>query len=64
MRNSSLLVLEIIWILTGVLCLGAGIRFAVTTGGNKIFIFASMALISFVFAWLRHKQRKRANLDK
>jgi hypothetical protein len=60
MRNSSLLVLEIIWIATGVLCIGAGIRLALTTGGNKIFIFALMALISFVFAWLRHKQRKKS----
>jgi hypothetical protein len=60
MRNSSFLVLEIIWIVTGVLCIGAGIRFALTTGGNKIFIFAFMSLISFVFAWLRHKQRKKS----
>jgi hypothetical protein len=60
MRNSSLLALEIIWIATGVLCMGAGIRFALTTGGNKIFIFAMMSLISFVFAWLRHKQRKNS----
>jgi hypothetical protein len=60
MRNSSLLVLEIIWIATGVLCIAAGIRFAMTSGGSKIFIFALMALISFVFAWLRHKQRKKS----
>jgi hypothetical protein len=60
MRNSSLLVLEIIWIITGILCVAAGIRFAVTTGGSKIFIFALMALISFVFSWLRHKQRKKS----
>jgi hypothetical protein len=60
MRNSTLLVLEIIWIAMGVLCIAAGIRFAITTGGSKIFIFASMALISFVFAWLRHKQRKKS----
>ena len=50
MRNSSLLILEIIWIVTGVLSIAAGIRFAITDGGAKIFIFALMALISFVFA--------------
>jgi hypothetical protein len=61
MRNSSLLILEIIWISTGVLSIAAGVRYATVTGGNKIFIFALMALISFVFAWLRHKQRKRGN---
>jgi hypothetical protein len=59
MRNSSLAVLEIIWIATGVLCIAASIRYAVTSGGSKIFIFALMALISFVFAWLRHRQRKK-----
>jgi glucose dehydrogenase len=60
MRNSSLLVLEIIWIATGVLCIAAGIRLAVTTGGSKIFIFAIMSLVCFVFAWLRHKQRNKS----
>jgi len=59
MRNSSLLIMEIIWIATGVLCIAASIRMATTTGGNKIFIFAAMALVSFVFAFLRHKQRKK-----
>jgi hypothetical protein len=60
MRNSSLLILEVIWIATGVLCLAAGIRFAITDGGPKIFIFTLMAFISFVFAWLRHRQRKKS----
>jgi hypothetical protein len=60
MRNSSLLIMEILWIATGVLCLGAGIRIAVTAGGNKVFIFAFMSLVSFLFAWLRHKQRKKS----
>jgi hypothetical protein len=53
-------VLEIIWIATGTLCIGAGVKNALTTGGNKIFIFALMALISFLFAWLRHKERKKS----
>jgi hypothetical protein len=60
MRNSSLLVLEIIWIATGILSIAAGIRFAITTGGPKITVFLLMALISFLFAWLRHKQRKKS----
>jgi len=59
MSNKSLLVIEIIWIVTGTLCVIAGIRFAVTSGGNKIFIFAVMALVSFAFAWFRHNQRKK-----
>jgi len=60
MRNSSLLVLEIIWIATGVLCIVAGIRFSITSGGSKIPVFALMAVICFVFAWLRDKQRKKS----
>jgi len=59
MSNRSLIVIEIIWIVTGTLCVIAGIRFALTDGGNKIFVFAIMALISFAFAWVRHNQRKK-----
>lgn len=60
MRNNSLIAMEIIWIVTGVLCVIAGTRLAFTTGGSKIPIFALMSLICFVFAWLRHKQRKKS----
>jgi hypothetical protein len=61
MRNSSLVVLEIIWIVTGLLCIMVGIRYAVTGGGtDKLAIFALMAFISFVFAWVRHRQRKKS----
>jgi hypothetical protein len=59
MRNSSILVLEIIWIITGTLCTAAGIRLAITVGGSKPLIFALMAFISFFFAWMRHNQRKK-----
>jgi hypothetical protein len=60
MRNSSLLVMEIIWISTGILSVAAGVRFAITTGGTKVLIFALMALVSFAFAWFRHIQRKKS----
>jgi uncharacterized membrane protein YczE len=59
MRNSSLLILEIIWIVTGILCIAAGIRYAIISGSSKIPIFALMAVICFVFAWLRDRQRKK-----
>lgn len=59
MRNSSVLAIEIIWIATGVLCIAAGIRFTVTNGPGKIPIFALMALVCFVFAWIRDRQRKK-----
>jgi hypothetical protein len=54
MRNSSLLILEIIWWATGVFSVIAGIRIAYNDGGIKILIFILMALVSFLFAWLRH----------
>jgi hypothetical protein len=60
MRNSSLLILEIIWWATGIISIAAGIRFAVTGGGIKILLFIVMALVSFLFAWLRHQQRKKS----
>jgi len=60
MRNISILVLEVIWIVTGILCLGSGIKVSLTTGGNKAYLFFLMAVISFLFAWFRHKQRKKS----
>jgi hypothetical protein len=61
MRNSSILVIEIIWIVTGILSIAAGIRNAVTSGsGSKIPIFVLMALVSFIFAIIRHRQRKKS----
>ena len=61
MRNSSLLVMELIWIATGVLCVAAGTRFALMNGSRKIPVFAFMALICFVFAWKDTGKGKRAN---
>jgi hypothetical protein len=59
MSKKFLLILEIIWILTGVLCLGAGIRYAISPGGGMTFIFLIMAAISFLFAWFRDRERKK-----
>jgi hypothetical protein len=52
--------MEIIWIATGVVSVAAAIKFAIGSGGNRVIIFALMGLISFIFAWLRHKQRKKS----
>jgi hypothetical protein len=59
MSKRFLLILEIIWITTGLLSIAAGIRYAITTGGNKVFIFVLLAFVSFLFAWLRHRERKK-----
>jgi len=60
MNKKSLRILEIVWITVGIFCIAAGIRFAITTGGSRVFIFIIMALVSFTFAWGRHRQRKKS----
>jgi len=60
MRNSSIVILEIIWIVTGILCIAAGVKYAITYGFSKVPLFVLMALICFVFAWVRDRQRKKS----
>jgi uncharacterized membrane protein HdeD (DUF308 family) len=60
MNKKALLVLEIVWIVVGIICIAAGIRFATTAGGSRVYIFLGMALVSFGFAWMRHRQRKKS----
>lgn len=60
MKNNFILVLEIVWITTGLLCTGAAIRSIISVSINHALIFASMALVSFAFALFRHKQRKKS----
>jgi Flp pilus assembly protein TadB len=60
MNKKHLLILEITWAVTGLLCIAAGIRYAIVTGGSRIFIFIIMAVISFLFAWKRHRERKKS----
>ncbi|OFY66468.1 MAG: hypothetical protein A2V64_13135 [Bacteroidetes bacterium RBG_13_43_22] len=59
MNKKFLLILEIIWIITGILCIAAGIRYIIKDGGKMSFVFPLLALISFLFAWLRHRERKK-----
>jgi hypothetical protein len=60
MNKKTLLILEIVWIAVGVFCIAAGIRYAIISGGSRVFIFLLMALISFGFALMRHRQRKKS----
>jgi len=59
MSKKYLLILEIIWIITGILCVAAGIRYIIRDSGKMFFLFPLMAIISFVFACLRHRERKK-----
>lgn len=54
-------ILEIIWIITGILCIAAGINLFIKNGyENRILIFAAMAVISFLYAWFRHSKQKKS----
>jgi hypothetical protein len=59
MNKKTLLILEIIWIAVGIVCLAASTRYAIITGGSRVFIFFLMAVVSFTFALFRHRQRKK-----
>jgi uncharacterized membrane protein YkgB len=59
MNKKYMLVLEVIWIITGILCLVAGFRYAAGSGGNRTFIFFLLATVSFLFAWFRDRERKK-----
>jgi len=59
MNKKFLFILEIIWIVTGLLSIFAGIRYLVAGGGKLFIIFPLLALISFLFAWMRHRERKK-----
>lgn len=59
MNKKSLLIVEIVWVIVGFMCIAAGIRFAVKTGGPRVLVFILMAVISFGFALIRHRQRKK-----
>jgi hypothetical protein len=59
MNKKFLIVLEVTWIITGVLCLIAGIRYASGPCNNKTFVFFLLAVVSFLFAWFRERERKK-----
>jgi hypothetical protein len=62
MNKKSSLILEIIWLTTGILCIAAGTKMALGNGGSKVLVLFSMALISFLFGWQHHRQRKKNNI--
>lgn len=59
MNKKSLLLIEIIWILLGLMCLGIAIRETITNGFGRAWLFYVMTTAAFVLAWLRDSQRKK-----
>jgi len=51
------IILEVTWIITGILSVLA-IFFVIKNGySSRIFLFVLTAFISFLFAWFHHKRR-------
>jgi hypothetical protein len=59
MNKKSLLLIEIIWILLGLMCLGIAVRETLASGLGRAWLFFVMAAAAFVLAWLRDSQRKK-----
>ena len=55
----SLLLIEIIWAILGLMCLGIAIRETVNAGIGRAWLFYVMAVAAFVLAWIRDSQRKK-----
>lgn len=59
MNKKSLLILEIIWAVTGLLSMVAAITSVVSVGvSSRFLVFTVMAAVAFLFAFLRHRQRR------
>jgi len=59
MNKRTLLILEVAWIVIGIICIAAAIHSRITDGGNRYLILVLMGVISFAMAFFRHIQRKK-----
>jgi|GEM_PF-338380 len=59
MNKKALMVIEIIWILLGLLCLGIAIREIIINGFSRAWLFLIMSAAAFVLAGIRDRQRKK-----
>jgi hypothetical protein len=53
------MVIEIIWVLLGLLCLGIAIREITINGFSRAWLFLIMSAAAFVLAGIRDRQRKK-----
>jgi hypothetical protein len=59
MNKKSLLLIEIIWIILGLVCLGIAIREIITNGMRQAWLFIVMSAVAFALARVRDSQRKK-----
>ncbi|MFN8239244.1 MAG: hypothetical protein U0X39_00600 [Bacteroidales bacterium] len=60
MKNRFALVIEIIWVVVGMFSLYSAARSLKIPGDRHYIVFLLMAMVSFAFALVRHKQRKKS----
>lgn len=59
MNKKSLLLIEIVWVILGIVCLGIAIREISANGFKSGLLYLVMAAGAFVLAWMRDSQRKK-----
>lgn len=59
MNKKSLLLIEIVWVILGIVCLGIAIREISANGIKSGLLYLVMAAGAFVLAWIRDSQRKK-----
>ncbi|MFP4489011.1 MAG: hypothetical protein ACLFN1_06875 [Bacteroidales bacterium] len=59
MNKKTLTILEILWIVIGILCIAAAIHNKTKGQGDRFLILIGMGLLAFIMAWLRDRQRKK-----
>lgn len=59
MNKKSLLLIEIVWVILGLVCLGIAIREISANGIKSGLLYLVMAAGAFVLAWIRDSQRKK-----
>ena len=60
MNKKGILVIEIIWIILGLFCLGIAVREMTISGFSRAWLFLVMSVVAFALAWIRDRQRKKA----
>ena len=58
MKNNLAKILEIVWLITGILAIGAGIHQTIREGIEKSWLFFLISVISFAMYFFKRKMRK------
>jgi len=59
MNKRTLIILEIAWLVIGLISIAASLHNKIASDGSKFVIFLLMGLAAFVMSRYRHNQRKK-----